>query len=75
MEKCTLMLYGRTIKVDADQVDLHIQKDAQVRMASLLQNRSKTEPLSEGEKTLLDKCMRKIIRLNKRIRQNVIVVN
>ena len=69
------MLYGRTIKVDADQVDLHIQKDAQVRMASLLQNRSKTEPLSEGEKTLLDKCMRKIIRLNKRIRQNVIIVN
>lgn len=71
MSKVTLNVYGMTVLVDADQVDYHLDKDAAVRMAMHINN---IKNKSDGEKALMDKMMRKIRRLNKKIRSNVEVV-
>lgn len=71
MEKITLNVYGTTVMVDSDQVDYHLSKDAAVR--TVLQIQKDPNP-SIGQNALKEKMLRRIIRLNRKIRRNVQVV-
>jgi hypothetical protein len=66
ISRVQMNLYGRSIFVDSDQVNMHTRKSAAVDLIQSLRNNP-----SASSKLIVTDAIKTIISLNKRIRQNV----
>jgi hypothetical protein len=70
MQKVQMTVHGMQALVDADMVKLMTKKEALVKAASAIQQAADTMSAAE-HLAAMDAIVKQIIRINRRIRQNV----